>query len=71
MTTFEDWFNTFALLYLKRLEGKKVMLGDYLNSHMTAQIIQSCEENKIIFIFLPPNSTHFMLPLDVSFFRPL
>ena len=43
----------------------------HISSHLPAQVIKSCEENDISFIFLPQNSTHFMQPLDVSVFRPL
>ena len=71
MPTLEDWFTTVALPHLKRLSGKKVMIGDNLSSHLSAQVIKSCEENNISFVFLPPRSTHFMQPLDVSFFAPL
>ena len=70
MPTFEDWFTTIALPHLKRLSGKKVMIGDNLSSHLSAQVIKSCEENNISFVFLPPRSTQFMQPLDVSFFAP-
>ena len=71
MPTFEDWFNTVAFSYLKMLNGKKVMIGDNLSSYLSAQVIKSCEENDISFIFLPPISTQFMQPLEVAFFRPL
>ena len=71
MQTFEDWFETVALPYLKNLEGKKIMIGDNLSSHLSAEVIKQCEENYIAFVFLPPGSTHILQPLDVSFFRPL
>ena len=71
MPTFGDWFTTISLPHLKRLSGKKVMIVDNLSSHLSAQFIKSCEENNISFVFLPPRSTHFMQPLDVSFFAPL
>ena len=59
-----------ALLYFKTLRGKKVLIGDNLSSHLSAEIIQKCEENKIAFCFLPSHSTPLLQPLDVAFFRP-
>ena len=51
--------------------GKKVLIGDNLSSHLSAEVIRLCEENDIHFVFLPSNSTHLMQPLDVAFFRPM
>lgn len=48
-----------------------MLIGDNLSSHLSAEVIQKCEENEIAFCFLPPNSTHKLQPLDVAFFRPL
>ena len=69
--TFEDWFLTVVLLYLRKLPGRKVMIGDNLSSHISLQVIKLCKEHNICFILLPPNSTHLLQPLDVSFFKPL
>ena len=71
MQTFEDWFETVALPYLKNLKGKKIMIGDNLSSHLSADVIKKCKENCIAFVFLPPGSTDILQPLDVSFFCPL
>ena len=69
--TFTDWFFKVALRYLRRLPGRKVLIGDNLASHLTKDVIDSCQRNNIAFIFLPPNSTHLTQPLDVSYFAPL
>ena len=45
-----------ALPYLKPVRGKKVLVGDNLSSHLSAEIIQKCEENQIAFCFLPSHS---------------
>ena len=45
-----------ALPYLKPLQGKKVLVGDNLSSHFSAEIIQKCEENQIAFCFLTSHS---------------
>jgi len=68
---FEDWFITVVIPNFRRMEGKKVVIGDNLASHMSIKIIQLCKENDIRFVFLPPNSTHLTQPLDVSCFRPI
>ena len=70
-TTFNDWFFTIALPYLKRKPGKKVLIGDNLASRISFSVIKSCEENNIHFILLPPNATHLLQPLDVAVFHPL
>ncbi|KAH9643382.1 hypothetical protein HF086_015496 [Spodoptera exigua] len=59
------------LPHAKRLEGKNVLIGDNLSSHIDNDVIATCETNNISFICLVPNSTHLTQPLDVGFFRPL
>lgn len=66
---FEDWFLTVVLPYMRRQEGKKVLLGDNLSSHLSMAVLDKCHQDNISFIFLPPNSTHLTQPLDVAFFR--
>lgn len=68
---FSDYVETIALPYLRRLPGKKYMIGDNLSSHLSFDLIKKCAENDVHFIFLPANSTHLTQPLDVAFFRPL
>lgn len=68
---FEDWFFKVVIPYFRSREGKKAIIGDNLASHLSARIIEECANNDIMFIFLPPNSTHVCQPLDVSFFKPL
>ena len=47
------------------------MIGDNLSSHLSLNVIKLCQEYGILFVLLPPNSTHLCQPLDVAFFRPL
>ena len=68
---FEDWFKVIYLPFARKLDGKKVLLGDNLSSHLSPEVIRLCNENDIRFAFLPPNSTHLCQPLDVAFFGPL
>lgn len=70
-STFEDWFFTLLLPALRRQEGKKVLIGDNLSSHINVEVLKACKEHNIAFVALPPNSTHPTQPLDVAFFRPL
>lgn len=68
--TFDDWFDRILLPHFKTLRGKKVLIGDNLASHISLHVLQSCEDNDIHFVLLPPNATHLLQPLDVSFFAP-
>ena len=43
--TFEHWFEAIALPYLRRLDGKKCVIGDNLSSHISARTLRLCEEN--------------------------
>ncbi|XP_068084395.1 uncharacterized protein [Anabrus simplex] len=70
-TTFEDWFNTLLLPELKKKDGRKVIIGDNLSSHISPRVIETCERNDIAFVCLPPNATHLRQPLDLSYFRPM
>lgn len=69
--TFTDWFEKSLLRHLKRSQGKKVVIGDNLSSHLSPYIINRCKEEDIYFVCLPPNSTHITQPLDVAFFHPM
>lgn len=68
---FEKWFNDMLLPELKKQNGKKVIIGDNLSSHISELVIRKCEKYDIKFICLPPNSTHLCQPLDVAYFSPL
>ncbi|XP_072376783.1 uncharacterized protein [Diabrotica undecimpunctata] len=70
VTCFTDWFETILLPHARRLEGKKVMIGDNLASHFSDHVLELCEVHNIEFACLPSNSTHICQPLDVSFLNP-
>lgn len=67
---FEEWFTSVALPYFRRIDGKKVLIGDNLGSHLSFDI-RRCGKNNISFLFLPPKSTHVCQPLDVGVFGPM
>lgn len=69
--TFQDWVETVALPYFQNKEGRKVLIGDNLSSHLSIDLIRKCKEKDVYFVFLPANSTHLTQPLDVAFFRPM
>ncbi|XP_045765788.1 uncharacterized protein LOC123867662 [Maniola jurtina] len=69
--TFRDWFITSFLPHADRLDGRKVLIGDNLSSHLDSDVLEKCQSHNISFICLVPNSTHICQPLDVGFFRPM
>ena len=69
--TFEDWFLQVVIPYFRNKQGKKVIIGDNLASHLSPLVIKLCMDNNIQFAFLPRNSTHMCQPLDVAYFKPL
>ena len=71
MRTFEKWYFRIFLPHVKDKKGPKVLIGDNLGSHFSPKVIESCIENGIRFVTLPPNSTHVCQPLDVAVFRPM
>lgn len=68
---FEDWFVQVVIPFCRGRNGKKVIIGDNLSSHLSPLVVQLCLDNDIEFAFLPKNSTHICQPLDVAFFKPL
>ena len=68
---FVDWFEFHFLPEVKTLSGKKMLIGDNLSSYFHPRVLTLAQEHDIEFVCLPPNSTHFLQPLDVAFFGPL
>ena len=73
MQQFERWFIEIVVPWAKAfpLEEKKLVLGDNLASHFSNKVMTICRELNISFKCFPPNTTHFLQPLDVAFFGPL
>ena len=40
-------------------------------SHKTKKFRETCEDNNIIPLYLPPHSTHLLQPLDLGIFGPI
>lgn len=70
-TVFEERFFSLILPLLKAQEGRKVLIGDNLSSHVNLRVIEACEQHNIAFLASPPNATHLLQSLDVAFFRPV
>ena len=65
---FQDWFENLFLLYVRKLEGDVVLIGDNLSSHCTSCVLSLAQGHNIKLLSLPSNSTHLMQPLDAAFF---
>ena len=56
----------------EKADGKpRLLICDGHDSHITASWIAHCMKNNIIFMVLPPHSSHLTQPLDVGVFGPL
>ena len=72
MGVFDNWFEAVVVPWAITHKGKhKVVLGDNLSSHLSPVSLERAEELGVHFRLLPPNTTHFLQPLDVAFFGPL
>nr|XP_047129367.1 jerky protein homolog-like [Hydra vulgaris] len=70
-TCFKDWFFSLLLPRLKKAQGRSVIIGDNVSSHLSIAILDTCQSNNIGFAALPANSTHLTQPLDVAYFRSM
>jgi len=66
-----EWIKHFAKFTCHRRDGAYILLlFDGAWEHCTKQLLEVCEENKIIPFCFPPHTTHFLQPLDVVVFQP-
>lgn len=70
---FTDWVDKVAVPYFRHLpnDAARILIGDNLACHLSADVIELCASNNIKMIFLPPNSTHLLQPLDVAVYGPM
>lgn len=66
---FHDWFKNHFLM--RRPPGKTLLILDGHSSHMNVQTLQLASENEVEFLCLPSHCTHYLQPLDRTFFKPL
>ena len=70
-TTLADWFEFSFIPHCRILNGYKVIIGSNLSSCFSKRVLELSEQKNVIFVCLPPNSTHLLQPSDVAFFTPL
>ena len=72
MAVFDAWFESVVVPWaLSKAPRKTLVLGDNLSAHLSPVSLQRAAELGVSFRLLPPNTTHFLQPLDVAFFGPL
>ena len=72
MKQFDRWFQVIVLPWANKSPDKrKLVIGDNLSAHFSPKVFELCRQNNISFKCLPPNTTHFLQPLDVAVFSPL
>jgi hypothetical protein len=69
----EQWIqDCFDVATKDKANGRyRLLLCDGHDSHITAQFVRYCIDNKIIVFLLPPHSSHLLQPLDVGVFGPV
>ena len=69
---FDDWFEAVVVPWAKSKGDKPtVVIGDNLSCHFSPVTLNRAGQLGISFRLLPPNTTHFLQPLDVAYFGPL
>ncbi|XP_065639662.1 uncharacterized protein LOC136072385 [Hydra vulgaris] len=70
---FIDWMQTLVIPYFRHVDNDalKILIGDNLACHLSIEVIEICEANNILMVFLPPNSTHLLQPLDLAVYGPI
>lgn len=67
---FFDWLKNHFLL--RKPTGSVLLILDGHTSHTNSvEVLEFCEENSIILLCLPSHTTHYLQPLDRSFFKSL
>ncbi len=67
------WFRDVFLKYIKdkNIEGQKVLFLDGHASHVSIELLECAMENNVSIMKLPPHTSSFLQPCDVSVFKPL
>lgn len=65
---FQETFEPQSRAWMNGENCYRLLFLDGHASHVTKKAIHFCEENKIILLCLPSNSTHLLQPLDVGIF---
>ena len=51
--------------------AKRLLILNGYSSYLTADFDTFCKENTIIYLYIPPYSSHLLQPLDIGVFGPL
>ena len=70
-TVFLNWFQHQFIDRVKLIEGPKILIHDGHISHVSISLIDCAVKNDTTLLKLPPHTTHFLQPLDVSGFKPV
>lgn len=68
---FLDWFQNSFVPETSKLEGKKLLILDGHNSHLSLDLIDIAVSNNIELLCLPAHTSHLVQPLDVGVYKPV
>jgi hypothetical protein len=68
---FLNWFKGQFLPKTKSIDGPKLLIYDGHISHVSIELVRVALDNHVSILKLPPHTTHFLQPCDVSAFKPL
>jgi hypothetical protein len=68
---FEEWMSFFAGSIPTNVRRPLLLILDGCGSHYSPRIVDAAERLQILLVFLPPNATHLLQPLDVAVFATL
>ncbi|KAE8956562.1 hypothetical protein PR001_g31691, partial [Phytophthora rubi] len=68
---FEVWLQFFADAVPDSVQRPLVLILDGCASHYSAKVVDAAAHFSILLVFLPPNGTHLLQPLDVAVFSTL
>ncbi|KAG2776097.1 hypothetical protein PC116_g22458 [Phytophthora cactorum] len=68
---FEEWLQCFADSVPASVKRPLVLILDGCASHYSTKVVDLAANLRIMLVFLPPNATHLLQPLDVAVFATL
>ncbi|KAE9034277.1 hypothetical protein PR003_g10189 [Phytophthora rubi] len=65
---FEGWLQVFAGVVPDSVQRPLVLILDGCALHYSAKVVDAAAHSSILLVFLPPNGTHLLQPLDFAVF---